>query len=470
MKIKKIALALLCLLTACQSGLQPTPAPVQALPDLAIANVYLGMQGISGDVAGCVPDYAPYEVRVTVLNRGQALATNISVVEVSAGTQLMIGMLNAGESMELYFPAGSAGTYNFVVDPQNALPELDENNNVFQYLPITPTPPTLCSPTVEATPAFTPVAMPQGNPLIVWQSANAPCQTASFWADRMTFGACPPETAPASVAYYSSLPAYYEIYLSRYSIWQKAYAPFAAQTQVGSVTFNGDGYVIATPAEQRMMAEWAIAMFSELPESPTSGRTIPISAQYNEGNICFSMAIYREGRYRFESCSPLNPYAAPDGYLDADGLSYFYRWLDNLQPYQEATTNGVISFSGDGAAAAAPADKISIETMIFNLEYNAHAYASGGGYPPAAFAAQKLLGIQLGIPADQVRITKIDNVEFADTCRGAPNPDELCAQVVTRGLRIMLVVQNLQYEFHTDTAGYDLRQFGGPQLAPQGGG
>jgi hypothetical protein len=129
-----------------------TPSP---LPDLTISNVYLGMQGIPGNPTTCIPNYAPFEIRVTVLNRGQIQAVSIPVTEVSTGTQLTIGLLRAGESTEIYFPATlSGGTYNFVVDPQNIIPELNESNNVFSYLPITPTPPVICTPVV--TPSLLP--------------------------------------------------------------------------------------------------------------------------------------------------------------------------------------------------------------------------------------------------------------------------------------------------------------------------
>ena len=447
-------------------ALPPTSVP-SLLPDLTISNVYLGMQGIPGNSTNCVSNYAPFEIRVIVQNHGQAPAYNISVTETSIGTNLMVGELGAGQSMELYFPSGlPSGTYNFVVDPQNAIPELNENNNVFSYLPITPTPPAICTPVV--TPTFTPA--PQYPPLITWQSANTPCQTASFWAEHMTYGYCPPSLAPVNSVYYSNLPAYYNIYLSRYAIWQKAYAPFTAQTRVGTVRFNGSGYVIATPAEQRMMAEWAIAMFSELPESSTSGLTPPISAQFSGASSCFSMAVYRDGRYRVDSCLSSYTYPAPDGYLDANELIYFYHWLDDLQPYQETITTGTISFTGDGSTAPELTDKVAVESMVLNLETRARANTSGGGRSPAAYAAQKLLGRQLGILAEQIQIVHLENIDFPDSCLGAPQPNEVCAQVVTSGLRVMLAVQGMLYEFRTDSAGYNLRLFGSPQPAPPSSG
>src|SRR6266540_4748179 len=87
----------------------PTGAPpitVQAsttsssLPDLVVSNVYLEMRGVPGGLGNCVPSYAPYEIRAMLQNQGQAPAYNIRVVELSTGTDLQIGELGIGQSME----------------------------------------------------------------------------------------------------------------------------------------------------------------------------------------------------------------------------------------------------------------------------------------------------------------------------------------------------------------------------------
>jgi hypothetical protein len=124
-----------------------------SLPDITISKVYLGMQGIAGDAANCVPNYAPYEIRAIIQNLGNATAYNIPVIELSTGTSLIVGELGAGQSMELYFPPTSPdGTYSVIVDYQNTMPEISENNNNFSYLASTPTPPVLCPQLVTPLP------------------------------------------------------------------------------------------------------------------------------------------------------------------------------------------------------------------------------------------------------------------------------------------------------------------------------
>jgi hypothetical protein len=456
--------------------------PSTGLPDLAVSTVYLGMQGIPGSSGNCVPNYAPYEVRAILQNLGQAPAYTILVLELSTGTELQIAELGAGQSMELYFPAVSAsGMYSLSVDAQNSIPEANENNNTFSYLAPTPTPPALCPP-VDSTPAATAAPgdfstpSPQTDAMIIWHSAGTSCQTASFWSDHMTYGSCPPDLPPSqwplSTMAYAQLPEYAKAYTSRYPIWMKAYAPFVAQTSAGMVTFNGSGYVIATPAEQRMMAEWAIYMFSEIPHSSTSGGGMPISGHFSDADTCFDIAIYRDGRYRVESCLAGFTYLAPDGYLDANELLYFYRWADSLDSYQTVSEFGIISFVNIfrtyGLVAPTIVDKLSIETLVFNLERRAtgETPTSGGGVPAAALVAQKALAQQQGIPLDQVQIQTIENMDFTDSCLGVPRPGEVCAQAITPGLRVQLAAQGMLYVFHTDFAGYDLRQVGSPQPAP----
>jgi hypothetical protein len=118
------------------------------------------------------------------------------------------------------------------------------------------------------------------------------------------------------------------------------------------------------------------------------------------------------------------------------------------------------------------ADKLSIETLVFNIEGKAKGqnYTSGGGMPTPVFVAQKALAQQLGITTGEIQVKNIESVNFSDMCLEVPSPTEVCSQVVTSGYRLQLIAQGMLYEFHTDSAGYDIRQFGDPQPAPQGAG
>lgn len=139
----------LVLLSACAPIVFTTVTPVpqrSQLPDLVISQVYLAMQGFPGGLTTCVPFYGPLEIRALIQNQGQATAYNVSVVETSTGSSLQIAELVAGQSMELSFPAAApSGMYNVGVDMQNAIPESNENNNLYAFLSPTPTPPALCT-------------------------------------------------------------------------------------------------------------------------------------------------------------------------------------------------------------------------------------------------------------------------------------------------------------------------------------
>lgn len=176
----------------------PSPTPlISDVPELHISSVYLSMQGVPGQGNGCVTNYGPFEIRVTIQNSSDTPAYNIVVVERSTATTLTVGELGAWQSFELYFPAtSSTGSYNVEVDPENMIPEIDEHNNTSSYLAPTPTPPALCTPTptpalAEGTPIASltpaPATEPASSlqPLVVWQSSGSPCKTASFWADHM---------------------------------------------------------------------------------------------------------------------------------------------------------------------------------------------------------------------------------------------------------------------------------------------
>jgi hypothetical protein len=451
----------------------PSPTPlISGVPEFLISSVYLGMQGAPGQGNGCVPNYGPLEIRVTIQNQSETPAYNVSVVEHSTATTLIVGELGAWQSIELMFPAASSnGTYNIEVDPENMIPEINEQNNTFSYFAPTPTPPVLCTPTPTAAPAeSTPIASltpapatePSSSlqPLVVWQSPGSPCKTASFWADHMDYAAC----GEVAVTVAGQL----DDYVSRYSIWTNAYAPFTVETPAGFITFNGKGFVIATEAEQRMIAEWAARMSEEVPGHSMMADSIVLSNHVSVPDRCFDVTVYRDGQYLVFSCLPGPGTAGVPGYLDANELIYFYRWLDEYQPSEHTTEQSKLVFTGRGSSVLKIAEIVSMETLASNLAARAQGYTSGGGLPSGALAAQKLLSIQLGIPLEQIQIKSVESMDFPDSCLGAPRSNEICAQVATPGLRVLFEALGMVHEFHTEVAGYDLRLIDSSPLAPEG--
>lgn len=149
-KVLCLILLAVFLLSACTPGPITTPTSASFLPDLVVSNVYLGMHGVPTNWTKCIPTYGPLEIRAMIQNLGQATAYNITVVELSSSTNLIIGELGAGQGIELNFLITSANAnYNMIVDPQNTITESDEGNNTLSYFAITPTPPALCTPTLD---------------------------------------------------------------------------------------------------------------------------------------------------------------------------------------------------------------------------------------------------------------------------------------------------------------------------------
>ena len=60
---------------------------------------------------------------------------------------------------------------------------------------------------------------------------------------------------------------------------------------------------------------------------------------------------------------------------------------------------------------------------------------------------------QLGIPADQLSIDKIEPVQWRDSSLGCAEPGKAYAQVLTPGIRVMLSGQGQKVEVHGDTSG-----------------
>lgn len=78
--------------------------------------------------------------------------------------------------------------------------------------------------------------------------------------------------------------------------------------------------------------------------------------------------------------------------------------------------------------------------------------------PPAAAALQQTLAAALGLPVDQVILVEATPVDWPDSCLGAAQPDEMCAQVITPGYRLLFDTPQGQVVVHTDQSGSHYRQ------------
>ena len=111
-----------------------------------------------------------------------------------------------------------------------------------------------------------------------------------------------------------------------------SYAPFQAETPVGTVRLNSTGTTPATPAMQRRIAETA----NWLAETAVAGRSSAAGfvalSWHREGGIagfCDDLAISWSGQAEATSCKG----TAVTSTLDDSQLSQLYSWLDTLQPF-----------------------------------------------------------------------------------------------------------------------------------------
>ena len=73
-------------------------------------------------------------------------------------------------------------------------------------------------------------------------------------------------------------------------------------------------------------------------------------------------------------------------------------------------------------------------------------------------AAQSLLAKKLNVQASEISLVSITPVRWPDACLGLPGPDEMCAQMVTDGFKVVMAANGQNYTFHTDLTGRAIRQ------------
>ncbi|MCS6908847.1 MAG: hypothetical protein RML93_13355 [Anaerolineales bacterium] len=77
--------------------------------------------------------------------------------------------------------------------------------------------------------------------------------------------------------------------------------------------------------------------------------------------------------------------------------------------------------------------------------------------PPAVLAARQALADRLNVPPAEVRIRKVEQVDWPDACLGIETPGMMCAQVITPGFRVLLEAAGKIYEFRTNLDGSHVR-------------
>jgi inhibitor of cysteine peptidase len=76
----------------------------------------------------------------------------------------------------------------------------------------------------------------------------------------------------------------------------------------------------------------------------------------------------------------------------------------------------------------------------------------------AVEAARIQLSQKTSVDANAIAVLSLEKADWPDACLGLPNPDEVCAAVVTPGFRVVLAADGKNYTFRTDLTGSNIRQ------------
>ncbi len=135
------------------SVVENTPSNGSSLPDLVISSIYVSMVDFNG---WCLPYYG---VNVTVYNRGNASAADVTLTDINTGQEVQVGTLDPLQGMSMSFVAKAVSeSYTVVADLHDTILESNEANNSGSFSEATATPVASCPPFPSGADTPTPFA------------------------------------------------------------------------------------------------------------------------------------------------------------------------------------------------------------------------------------------------------------------------------------------------------------------------
>ena len=78
--------------------------------------------------------------------------------------------------------------------------------------------------------------------------------------------------------------------------------------------------------------------------------------------------------------------------------------------------------------------------------------------PDVALNVQNQISQTLGVAAENIKITNVEQKDWPDGCLGLPQGNEVCAQTVTPGWLLTFNINNQVYKYRVDKTGTVIRQ------------
>jgi len=209
-----------------------------------------------------------------------------------------------------------------------------------------------------------------GDAVISWQQSSDSCQAAHIGTEGVAYGPCmgtmmggklvTPERAAELADFVAT------------------YAPFEAQTPAGDITFKGQGSTTTGPGDQRMIAEWARLVVSEVSaggSDPSLGVALSWQREGGIAGFCDDLAVYVTGLLHGSSCRAQTTQKLSDRRMSPRELEQLYGWLDQYAPFTFHHDDGAaadsmaidLTFKGQGSAEADDATQQQILTFAQDL-------------------------------------------------------------------------------------------------------
>jgi hypothetical protein len=205
---------------------------------------------------------------------------------------------------------------------------------------------------------------------IEWRQANGACQIARVGPDAVAVGPC---GGPLAVSKYPDAQC-----AAAFTHYKQMYATFRTQTVAGSVVFTGTGATVATPSEQRMIAEFAQLVASEATAGRAGAADGMAIACHREGGIagfCDDVIVRITGEVNATSCRGGKAQDLGMKWLNAAQLEQLFSWIDHLKGFS-ITHEGPVApdelvigmiFSGRGTTEPNDTDKQGIQSFAQQL-------------------------------------------------------------------------------------------------------
>lgn len=206
----------------------------------------------------------------------------------------------------------------------------------------------------------------------------------------------------------------------------------------------------------------------EGPSLPDDGLVLHWQRMGGIAGFCDDVKIFVDGSYIVENCHNNQTH---NGQLDADQLKQVNDWVNTFASFTDGTDETTptypdqmfvkMVFNGVGSIEANPDDILAISNFASVLSMTPATGKPDMGIDPvqpeAAFKARDFLAAQLGIPSPDIKIISAEAVEWSDSCLGLGKPEEICAQMITPGYKVILEATGQRYEAHTDQSGDTVR-------------